>query len=179
MIGEKDMFSSLHLTQESQEIVFGHSGKGEVIDIGNILISSNQSLSNVLLVDSLSYNLLFVSQLYGMGFDCLFTNTCVKILRREDSFVAFTSWLTSKLYLIDFRTCGVSSNICLLAKSDEGWLWHRRLAHVGMMNLAKLQKDGHIVGLTNVVFEKDRVCGGMSSRKATLCSTPPKECGHH
>jgi hypothetical protein len=57
------MFHSLHLTQESQGIVFGDSGKGEVIGIGNISISSNQSLSNVLLVDSLSYNLLSVSQL--------------------------------------------------------------------------------------------------------------------
>ena len=46
-----------------------------------------------------------------------------------------------------------------MAKFDKGWLWHRRLAHVGMRNLAKLQKDVHIVGLTNVIFEKDKVCG--------------------
>jgi hypothetical protein len=38
------------------------------------------------------------------------------------------------------------------------WLWHRRLAHVGMRNLHKLQKDDHIPGLTNIVFEKDRPC---------------------
>jgi hypothetical protein len=42
----------------------------------------------------------------------------------------------------------------LVAKSDLGWLWHRRLAHVGMRNLAKHQKDDHILGLTNVVFRK-------------------------
>jgi hypothetical protein len=53
-----------------------------VVGIGNIFISNNQSLANVLLVDSLSYNLLFVSQLCRMGFDCLFTNVCMKILRR-------------------------------------------------------------------------------------------------
>jgi hypothetical protein len=134
--------------------VFQESGKGEVIGIGNIPISNHQSLSNVLLVDSLSYNLLFVSQLCGMSFDCLFTNVCVKILRREDSSVAFTGWLTDKLYLADFRTSGVSSDTFLVAKSDKGWLWHRRLAHVGMRNLAKHQKDGHIVGLINVVFFK-------------------------
>jgi hypothetical protein len=28
-----------------------------------------------------------------------------------------------------------------------------------MKNLYKLQKDGHILGLTNIVFEKDRPCG--------------------
>jgi hypothetical protein len=118
MTEKKYLFHSLHLTQESQEIVFGDSGKGEVIGIGNIPISNNQSLSNVLLVDSLSYNLLSVSQLCGMGFNCLFTNTCMKFLRREDSSVAFTGWLTGKFYLVDFRTSGVSFDTCLVAKSD-------------------------------------------------------------
>jgi hypothetical protein len=110
MTRERDMFQSLHLTQESQEIVFGDSGKGEVIGIGYIPIPNHQSLSNVLLVDSLSYNLLFVSQLYGMGFDSLFTNVCVKILIREDSSIAFTGCLTGKLYLVDFRTSRVSTD---------------------------------------------------------------------
>jgi hypothetical protein len=129
------------------------------------LSQANNHFQMFLLVDSLSYNLLSISQLCGMGFDCLFTNTCVKILRREDSSIAFIGWLTDKLYLVDFRTSGVSSDTCLVAKSDKGWLWHRRLAHVGMWNLAKLQKDGHIVGLTNVIFDKDRVCGACQAGK--------------
>ena len=44
MTGEKDMFHSLQLTQETQEIVFGDSGKSEVIGVGNISISDHQSL---------------------------------------------------------------------------------------------------------------------------------------
>jgi transposase InsO family protein len=46
-----------------------------------------------------------------------------------------------------------------------GWLWHRRLAHVGLRNLHKLQKDGHILGLTNIIFEKDRPCATCQARK--------------
>jgi hypothetical protein len=117
--------------------VFGDSGKSEVIGIGNISITDHQLLSNVLLVDSLSYNLLSVSQLCGMGYDCLFTNVDVKILRREDSSIAFTGLLKGKLYLVDFTTSKVTPKTCLVAKSDKGWLWHCRLAHVGMRNLAK------------------------------------------
>jgi hypothetical protein len=108
MTGEKDMFHSLQLTQETQEIVFGDSGKGEVIGVGNILISDHQSLSNVLLVDSLSYNLISVSQLCGMRYNCIFTDVDVKILIREDSFVAFTGRLKGKLYLVDFTTSRVT-----------------------------------------------------------------------
>jgi hypothetical protein len=52
-----------------------------------------------------------------------------------------------------------------VAKSDKGWLWHRRLAHVDMRNLAKLLKNDHIVGLTNITFEKDRVCGACQAGK--------------
>jgi hypothetical protein len=39
------------------------------------------------------------------------------------------------------------------------------LAHIGMRNLHKLQKDGHIVGLTNIIFEKDRPCGACQTEK--------------
>jgi transposase InsO family protein len=34
-----------------------------------------------------------------------------------------------------------------------------------MRNLHKLQKDGHILGLTNIIFEKDRSCGACQARK--------------
>jgi transposase InsO family protein len=89
----------------------------------------------------------------------------VKILRREDSSVAFTGHLKDKLYLVDFTTSRVTPETCLVAKSDKGWLWHHRLAHVGMRNLAKLQKDNHIIGLTNVMFEKNKVCSVCQAGK--------------
>jgi hypothetical protein len=46
-----------------------------------------------------------------------------------------------------------------------GWLWHHRLAHVGMKNLHKLLKGEHILGLMNVQFEKDRVCSACQAGK--------------
>jgi hypothetical protein len=68
----------------------------------------------------------------------------------------------------------VDPKACLVAKSDLGWLWHRRLAHVGMRNLAKLQKEKHILGLTNVVFEKDRLCSASQARKQVGAHHPAK-----
>jgi hypothetical protein len=46
-----------------------------------------------------------------------------------------------------------------------GWLCHRKLAHVGMRNFHKLQKEGHILGLMNVAFKKDRSCGACQASK--------------
>jgi hypothetical protein len=46
-----------------------------------------------------------------------------------------------------------------------GWLWHRRLAHVGMKNLHKLLKGDHLLGLTDVCVEKDRPCAPCQAGK--------------
>jgi hypothetical protein len=65
--------------------------------MGKIAISNDTSISNIYLVESLGYNLLFVSQLCEMGYNCLFTNMGVTVFRREDSSIAFTGRLKGKL----------------------------------------------------------------------------------
>ena len=75
-------------------------------------------------------------------------------LEKSDDSVAFKGVLEGQLYLVDFNRAELDT--CLIAKTNMGWLWHRRLAHVGMKNLHKLLKGEHILGLTNVHFEKTR-----------------------
>ena len=96
------------------------------------------------------------------------------IYRREDSSIAFTGHLKGKLYLVDFTIDRVTPETCLVAKSSMGWLWHRRLAHVGMRNLAKLQKGEHILGLINVVFDKDILCSACQAGKQVGAPHPAK-----
>jgi hypothetical protein len=86
----------------------------------------------VFLVESLGYNLLSVSQLCNMGYNCLFTNIGVFVFRKSDGSLAFKGVLDDKLYLVDFSKENVDLNACLIAKTNMGWLWRRRLAHVGM-----------------------------------------------
>jgi hypothetical protein len=86
----------------------------------------------------------------------LFTNKGVTAFRRCDGSYAFSGILKGKLYLVDFTPEELELDKCLIIKINIGWLWHRRLAYVGMENLHKLQKERHILGLMNVVFEKDR-----------------------
>jgi hypothetical protein len=66
---------------------------------------------------------------------------------------------------VDFILEEVELDPCLIAKTNMGWLWHQRIAHVGMRNLDKHQKEGYILGLTNVVFEKDRPYGACQADK--------------
>jgi hypothetical protein len=159
MTWEKRMFSSYEKNKDPQRtITFRDENQGLVKGLGKIAISTDHSISNVFLVDSLDYNLLSVSQLCKMGYNCLFTDIGVTVFRRSDDSITFKGVLDGQLYLVDFNDNNSKLDTCLIAKTNMGWLWHHRLAHVGMMNLHKLLKGGHILGLTNVHFEKDKIC---------------------
>ena len=175
MTGEKKMFSSFEENQDvNDSITFGDNSQGKVLGYGKIAITTESSISKVLLVESLDYNLLSVSQLCEMGYNCLFTDKGVTVYKRSDGSIAFKGILKGKLYLVNFASSEAELDTCLIAKANMGWLWHRRLAHVGMRNLHKLLKGGHIEGLTNVVFEKDRPCGACQAGKQVGAPHPVK-----
>jgi hypothetical protein len=166
IIKEKSMFTSYEKNDDpSNTITFGDNDQGRVLNFGKIAITTDHFISKVLLVESLDYNLLSVSQLYEMGYNCLFTDKGVTVFRRSDGSYAFSDILRGKLYLVNFNPEEMELDKCLIAKTNVGWLWHRRLAHVGMRNLHKLQKEGHILGLTNVAFERDRPCRACQAGK--------------
>ena len=61
MIGDPRMFTSLNEEVDGQErIIFGDNSKGKVKGLGKVAISNDHSISNVLYVASLSFNLLSV-----------------------------------------------------------------------------------------------------------------------
>jgi transposase InsO family protein len=175
MTGEKRMFSSYEKNEDPQRaITFGDGNQGLVKGLGKIAISPDHSISNVFLVDSLDYNFLSVSQLCKMGYNCLFTDVGVTVFRRSDDSIAFKGVLDGQLYLFDFNDNKAELDTCLIAKTNMGWLWHRRLAHVGMKNLHKRLKGEHILGLTNVHFEKDRICSACEAGKQVGVHQPHK-----
>jgi hypothetical protein len=70
--------------------------------------------------------LLSVSQLCKMGYNCLFTDVDVIVFRRNDDSLAFRGVLDGQLYLVDFPNDNAELDTCLIAKTNMGWLWHRR-----------------------------------------------------
>jgi transposase InsO family protein len=98
----------------------------------------------------------------------------VTVFRRSDDSIAFKGVLDGQLYLVDFNDNQAELDTCLIAKTNMGWLWHRRLAHVGMKNLYKLLKGEHILGLINVHFEKDRICSACQAGKQVGVHHPHK-----
>jgi hypothetical protein len=139
MTEERRRFTSFEKNEcESNCITFVYNSQGQVFGFGNIAITSKHSISKVLLVESLNYNLLSASQLCEMGYNYLFIDKGVTVFRRSDGFFAFKGVLRGKLYLVDFISEEVELDRCLITKINIGWLWHRRLAHISIRNLHKL-----------------------------------------
>jgi hypothetical protein len=69
MTDDARMFNSINnnVNDGYDSITFGDNGKDKVKELGKIAISNDMSIFNVLLVESLNFNLLSVAQLYDLG----------------------------------------------------------------------------------------------------------------
>jgi hypothetical protein len=121
MSREKKMFTSFKKKNTtSDSITFGDSSQGKILGHGKIAITTEHSISKFLLVESLDYNLLSISHLCEMGYNCLFTNKGVTVFRRSDGSFAFKGVLRGKLYLVDFVPEEVELDKCLISKRNMG-----------------------------------------------------------
>jgi hypothetical protein len=117
--GERRMFTPFVKNKyESDCITFGDNTQGQVLSFGKIAITTEHLISKVLLVESLDYNLLSVSQLCKRGYNYLFTDKGVTVFRRSDGSFVFKSVLREKLYLMNFIPEEVELNRCIIVKTN-------------------------------------------------------------
>jgi hypothetical protein len=120
MMGERRMLTSFKKNEyESDCIIFCDNSQGQVLGFGKIAITTEHSISKVL-VESLDYNLLSVSQLCEMNYNCLFTDKGVTVFRRSDNSFAFKGVLRGKFYLVDFILEEVKLDRCIITKTNMG-----------------------------------------------------------
>ena len=67
-----------------------------------MVISHDSSIQNVMLVESLGYNLLSVSRLADFGFSVLLTKIDWQVFRRDNHKMVFTGIRRGNLYIVDF-----------------------------------------------------------------------------
>ena len=116
------MFNSINENKSNgiDSITFGDNGKGKVKGPGKIAISNDLSISNVLLVESLNFNLLSVAQLCDLGFKCIFSVDDVEIISVDGSNWIFKGFGYENLYLVDFNVREAQLSTYLITKSSMG-----------------------------------------------------------
>nr|CAH66560.1 OSIGBa0113K06.6 [Oryza sativa] len=175
MTGDRAMFTTFEVGGNEQEkVTFVDNSKRKVIGLGKIAISNDLSIDNVSFVKSLNFNLLSVAQICDLGLSCAFFPQEVIVSSLLDKSCVFKGFRYGNLYFVDFNSSEANLKTCLVAKTSLGWLWHRRLAHVGMNQLSKLSKRDLVVGLKDVKFEKDKLCSACQAGKQVACSHPTK-----
>ncbi|WVZ89631.1 hypothetical protein U9M48_036010 [Paspalum notatum var. saurae] len=176
MTGNDGMFTSLEDPGDKEQVTFGDNSKGKVIGLGKIAISNDLSISNVLFVKSLSFNLLSIAQLCDLGLTCEFNKNCVVVKTEKYKSMVFQRFRHGHFYLVDFSEMNTLSTTCLFSKSSLGWLWHRCIAHIGMSQLKKVVKKGMVTGVKDVTFEKDKLCSASQAGKQVASHHPIKTC---
>jgi hypothetical protein len=68
MTGYVKMFTSLDEdVGDYEQVTFGDNSKGKVVGLGKVAITKDLSISSILHVDSLSFNLLSIAQICDLG----------------------------------------------------------------------------------------------------------------
>src|SRR3954465_12007496 len=159
MTGNSSIVKDLKPNDDQISVTYANKSKSKVMGFGKVVVAHDITLVDIMLIETLGYNLLSVHALGKMGFAVFIDDDIVVLMWRKSLKVAFIGYVENDLYVVDFLGKTTSGPMCLFGKADVGWLWHRRLAHVNMRTLQSLQKGGHILGLKdNVFFAKDRVC---------------------
>ena len=155
MTESKEIMTELGPNINQASVSYGDKSKAEVTGLGKVVVAKDITLVNVMLVESLGYNLMSVRALNKMNFDVHFTIDMVVLLRSKTLKVMFVGYVENELFVVDFSGSTNTQAICLFGKAGVGWLWHRRLSHVNMRTLQSLHKGGHILGLKdNVSFSR-------------------------
>jgi hypothetical protein len=109
MTGNARIFNSINTNDSNgyDSITFGDNGKDKVKGLGMIAITNDMSISNVLLVENLNFNLLSMAQLCDLRFKCIFGVDGVEIISVDGSNLIFKGFRYENLYLVDFNASAI------------------------------------------------------------------------
>src|SRR6266542_4006811 len=175
MIGNSRIFTTLEESDHDRDhITLGDNSKKEIIGLVKIAITNDLSIQNMLHVKDLCFNLLSIGQLCDLGYQCLFTANDVLVTNVHNNELIFKGFRYQNIYLVDFTSKEAKLTTCLFTKFSQGWLWHRRLAHIGINQLKKVFKRDLVGGVKDVNFEKDKLCNTCQAEKQVANTHPCK-----
>src|SRR3954469_1569320 len=105
-------------------VTYADKSKSNVMGFSKVVVAHDITLVDVMLVETLGYNLLSVHALGKMGFAVFIDNDIVVLMWSKSLKVAFVGYVENDLYVVDFSGQTTTSVMCLFEKADVGWLWH-------------------------------------------------------
>ena len=96
--------------------VGSHLPELKVLGRGKVAISNDLSVENILLVESLGYNLMSVIQLARSGFASYFDEANVIVTWKKSLKVSFVGFVENSMYVVDLSKRDMCAAMCLWLK---------------------------------------------------------------
>ena len=130
MTGDRSLLMDSTLRpSDKSHITFADTGKSKVLGLGRVAISKGQHMDKVMLVESLGFNLMFVSMLCDLNMIVIFGKYHCLVLMESDKSLVFEGYWKDDLYMVDFSAGSIyvssSKSFRVLALASEARAcWH-------------------------------------------------------
>jgi hypothetical protein len=102
MIGSKKIMMDMRPNVDLITVTYGDMSQSEILGLGKVVVTLDISLVDVMLVETLGYNLLSVRALRKMGFFIFIDYDIVVLLWSKSLKIAFVGPIENNLYVVDF-----------------------------------------------------------------------------
>ena len=113
MTGSKNIVTEMKPNINQITVSYGDKSKSKVLGLGKVVVTPDVSLVNVLLVETLGYNLMSVAALADTGFGTYFDKGIVVLMWSKSLNVAFVGHIEHNLYVVDFSGVSTTNAMCL------------------------------------------------------------------
>ena len=103
MTGSRSIITEMRPNVDQITVSYGDKSKSQVLGLGKVVVAPDISLVNVMLVETLGYNLMSVRALGKMGFAVFFDNDIVVLMWSKSLKVAFVCTLKMSCMWSTFR----------------------------------------------------------------------------
>jgi hypothetical protein len=102
MTRSKNIMKELRPNTSNVTITYGNKSSFKVLGFSKVVINTDVSLVNVMLVETIGYNLLSIRKLATMGNATYFDVDFVVVMWSKTLKVAFVGYVENGLYVVDF-----------------------------------------------------------------------------
>ena len=114
--GSKVLMTETRPNLSNTTVSCGDKSKSKVLGFGKVVVAPDVSLVNVMLVETLGYNLLLVRALGKMGFAIFIDNDIVVLMWSKTLKVAFIGYVENDLYVVNFSGKTTTNVMCLFGR---------------------------------------------------------------
>lgn len=172
MSNNKELFENIEVVPD-EDIIIANNERIKIEGKGDIILKLNVDnriekvlIKNVIYVPDICTNLISVKQLTNEGYSVHFTKRLCRIKNCGGQTVAVAK-ADKRMYNLCVNNEVERAYLTRTSKDkrseDNGYLWHRKMGHIGYGNLTFLKNE-----IRNVTFPKDKCVTCLKARQTRL-----------